>query len=628
MYSYLADDMVDYPKAYYKFYYFAASQSSSSRKSQQSSSSKHDSGGDDSFWNAWLPDSEKKTTSSIVKTSMTKLSSSSSVEQVSLSEERKSVSKLESKIESRRRASEKLGLRKTRKKSSNDGELDAKSQETAPISVQNEKDNVVKTTTEVKSEVDSISSTSEVSAVEVKTVTESSPEDQATTQVKLKSHSENNIANDDAIYHTSSVQEVKDLEDDQPPKETHAMHSKDELGTKVEQQEVYMKEEVLPDNLTETAEPIVQSVISPENVDSSDFSQKDTEDKESSQEKLVISLDDSANLTDEGQSWAQRLTEVDLSIVEQQETVENVTVEDKEHHVKPETEDTSACLDVPTDMPTDNGIKTDNKKEEEEQETVIEPKTTEEEETQVENKKEEVQEKVCEETIGAVEPTVDSLSDSKSESSVVEKVQMHLSSESGTTTSEEVDEYNKTLTEEDFKKMVETCEVENKTEVVESDKELPKSSPEHTGTGTSSLTSSGYVKNMLEEAMVESLKESDSHSDRSSDKSSDMVRIESGMNSGHTSGDEIDTTTSSDIEIISTPTPNGEYKIMERPFDLSPLRHALSKTVRRGGSPPGHKRSDSGSSAHSNWSKNGDDLLSPDGMMHKHHDIDSSHLQG
>ena len=138
---------------------------------------------------------------------------------------------------------------------------------------------------------------------------------------------------------------------------------------------------------------------------------------------------------------------------------------------------------------------------------------------------------------------------------------------------------------------------------------------------TGALVSSSYVKTMLEEAMVESVKDTDSHSSSStSDKSSEMVRIESGLNSGHTSGDEIDTTTSSDIEIISTPTPNGEYR-QERPFDLSPLRHALSRTMRRG-SPPGHKRSDSSSSGQSTWSKNGDDLLSPEGGAHR--DTESS----
>ena len=131
------------------------------------------------------------------------------------------------------------------------------------------------------------------------------------------------------------------------------------------------------------------------------------------------------------------------------------------------------------------------------------------------------------------------------------------------------------------------------------------------------LSSSSYVKNMLEEAMVESLKDTDSRADSHS--SSDMVRIESGQNSGHTSADEIETTTSSDIEIIShlsTPTSNGDYRIDFRTLDLSPLKYAFNRTNRRQ-SPPGHKRSDSGSSGYSLQSRNGDDVLSPDGS-HSH----------
>ena len=127
---------------------------------------------------------------------------------------------------------------------------------------------------------------------------------------------------------------------------------------------------------------------------------------------------------------------------------------------------------------------------------------------------------------------------------------------------------------------------------------------ESTLSNVSDSSSSSLVKNMLEEAMVESAKDNDSHSSVSTERSSsDLVRIESGVNSGQTSGDEVDTTTSSDIEIISTPTPNGENSQYPfKPVDLSPLRHAF-KGLRR--SPPGHKRSDSGSSSQS---RNGDDL--------------------
>ncbi|KAH0540884.1 TATA element modulatory factor-like isoform X2 [Cotesia glomerata] len=81
-----------------------------------------------------------------------------------------------------------------------------------------------------------------------------------------------------------------------------------------------------------------------------------------------------------------------------------------------------------------------------------------------------------------------------------------------------------------------------------------------------SLTSSSYVKNMLADAMVEKneiladLERHDishrEHSPISSESRSDLVKIGSDQASGHTSGDELETTTSSDIEIISSP--NGD----------------------------------------------------------------------
>ena len=124
------------------------------------------------------------------------------------------------------------------------------------------------------------------------------------------------------------------------------------------------------------------------------------------------------------------------------------------------------------------------------------------------------------------------------------------------------------------------------------------------------LSSSCYVKDLLEEAMVESAKDSDSKA--SSTSSCRASHNESTQNSGQTSADEIDTTTSSDIEIIShisTPTPNDDLV----PFDLSPLRHALSRGFPLG-SGQGHARSDSSSSS---TSKNGDEL-SPDGRREHH----------
>jgi hypothetical protein len=196
-----------------------------------------------------------------------------------------------------------------------------------------------------------------------------------------------------------------------------------------------------------------------------------------------------------------------------------------------------------------------------------------------------------------------------------------LESSSTSETLDSLSESNRTITAEDIDKMPTTDtdvtegeEEEQREEDFEDEAKGEHESEANTSKeGNEPLSSSSYVKNMLEEAMTESVKDSDSHT------SSEMVRIESAQNSGHTSADEIDTTTSSDIEIIShisTPTPNGDGHRTERPFDLSPLRHALSRSVRRG-SPPGHKRSDSSSSGHSYHSRCGDELLSPE--THREH---------
>ncbi|XP_023316610.1 TATA element modulatory factor isoform X2 [Trichogramma pretiosum] len=87
------------------------------------------------------------------------------------------------------------------------------------------------------------------------------------------------------------------------------------------------------------------------------------------------------------------------------------------------------------------------------------------------------------------------------------------------------------------------------------------------GTVKQPLTSSSYVKCMLAEAMADKSElenEKDSsvsardNSPISSESRSDLVKIGSDQTSGHTSGDEIETTTSSDIEIISRYSPNGD----------------------------------------------------------------------
>ena len=617
----------------------------SSTKSTELSSSKSDeSGGDDSFWNTWLPDpgtkSGRKSTGSVAKISSypAQLSSSSSAEKLSLSEERKSVSKLDSMTQNRKKASEKLGLRKSRRTSSGDDEKQIKCQEIASHVVEHRKEEVVKmSATEVKSAVDSVSTVVKTEKNEIQIFNERSDGDTDTQNAKSRA-----FGQDVVVQVTGSSQEGKVTVEEQVVK-----NEKEEDSLKKDLHPADEKHNVEEDNL-----PNIQNDNTPRDgantdinisgsklglqsetsIDDEDVRMQGGENSENVYEKLVISLEDSTNIVGEGQSCSQDLTDIDISVVDQRKTSEQMEEEnissnkdqEQEDHVdnvEPDTEKTfvvdpkeSGDSNAETDIQTDNLVN---------QETVIKTDAAEVKNTEEEEEKPGVQEEATDETTLQAGPVADSLS----ESNIVEKLQMQVSSESGTTTSEEVDEYNKTLTEEDFKKMVDASIGEGtKPQEKENESDKIKSSPEHAG--TSSLTSSGYVKNMIEEAMVESLKESDSHSDRSSDKSSDMVRIESGMNSGHTSGDEIDTTTSSDIEIISTPTPNGEYRLMERPFDLSPLRHALSKTVRRGGSPTGHKRSDSGSSAQSNWTNNGDDLLSPEGNFQKHHDLEASDTHG
>ena len=116
-----------------------------------------------------------------------------------------------------------------------------------------------------------------------------------------------------------------------------------------------------------------------------------------------------------------------------------------------------------------------------------------------------------------------------------------------------------------------------------------------------------YVKCMLEDAMEE--KPEDSGSDHhSTGEKSESSKFESEVDksvSGHESSDDIETTTSSDIEIISTP--NGDSYV--KPFDLSPLRIALQKTASHSGHL--HRRTDSQSSG-STYSKTGEsDQLSP-----------------
>ena len=95
------------------------------------------------------------------------------------------------------------------------------------------------------------------------------------------------------------------------------------------------------------------------------------------------------------------------------------------------------------------------------------------------------------------------------------------------------------------------------------------------------LTSSSYVKTMLADAMIEKAEtiELDGQSTEiprdnspiSSESRSDLVKIGSDQTSGHTSGDELETTTSSDIEIISRYSPNGDSSSTQSRQSLAKL---------------------------------------------------------
>ncbi|KAK7494421.1 hypothetical protein BaRGS_00014313, partial [Batillaria attramentaria] len=123
--------------------------------------------------------------------------------------------------------------------------------------------------------------------------------------------------------------------------------------------------------------------------------------------------------------------------------------------------------------------------------------------------------------------------------------------------------------------------------------------------------SASFVKCMIEEAMEDASKLEDSGSDNHSEEKSESSKVDSefekSVYSGHESSDEIETTTSSDIEIISTPTPNGEKNIV----DLSPLKFSLQKAASARGHGQGHQRTDSQSSS-STHSKGEPEQLFPE----------------
>ncbi|KAL4239218.1 TATA element modulatory factor 1 [Mactra antiquata] len=127
------------------------------------------------------------------------------------------------------------------------------------------------------------------------------------------------------------------------------------------------------------------------------------------------------------------------------------------------------------------------------------------------------------------------------------------------------------------------------TDVTDGDLEKTNISPAHS-----------FVKCMLDDVTEEG-KHRDDNSDSQKSEGSRSVY------SNQESGDEVDTTTSSDIEIISLPTPNGENR-QGSPLDPIPLRMALQKTNWRGS--PTHRRTDSSDSSNASGG-GGNSELSP-----------------
>ncbi|KAL3876276.1 hypothetical protein ACJMK2_034142 [Sinanodonta woodiana] len=119
--------------------------------------------------------------------------------------------------------------------------------------------------------------------------------------------------------------------------------------------------------------------------------------------------------------------------------------------------------------------------------------------------------------------------------------------------------------------------------------------------------SSSFV--MLDDSTDDNSKQNDNNSDTHSNSTEKSEFPRSIHSSNHESSDEIDTTTSSDIEIISIPTPNGENR-QNSPVDPIPLRIAISRSVKD--SPiHSHRRADSFSSTSTNSKDGSGGQMSP-----------------
>lgn len=177
-------------------------------------------------------------------------------------------------------------------------------------------------------------------------------------------------------------------------------------------------------------------------------------------------------------------------------------------------------------------------------------------------------------TISETVPTGDDTKESSSEDSTTSELPKELLASNNQGNMEDSEQLNKIASVHEHDK---TAEDESKHEfplpeikqeaATEDDSKVVN---DMDSKSTESISSS-FVKCMIEEAMGEQeLPRSQSpHSTTSSSEKSELLKIGSEQNSGHTSGDEVETTTSSDIEIISMSSPNGE--MLDR-LSLSPIK--------------------------------------------------------
>lgn len=139
---------------------------------------------------------------------------------------------------------------------------------------------------------------------------------------------------------------------------------------------------------------------------------------------------------------------------------------------------------------------------------------------------------------------------------------------------------------------------------------------------SSTSSSNSYVKFMIEEAMEDGAKvDTTSHHEQRVHIVERFDPFSDRSASIHDSSEDVDTTTSSDIEIISTPTTSGDSG--DRHIDLSPVKIALSKSARYSAHGARYQRTDSQSSSSTHSKATESDQLSPSRDSLERQDVDS-----